>query len=62
MHTIHMPTIKQLIRTQDSQSEMSPNPRSRGMPQRRGTCTRVYVRLVQIQIVGWTKERIFHYP
>nr|YP_010383842.1 ribosomal protein S12 [Camellia suaveolens]YP_010383887.1 ribosomal protein S12 [Camellia suaveolens]UEQ17885.1 ribosomal protein S12 [Camellia sp. XJ-2021]UZN44839.1 ribosomal protein S12 [Camellia confusa]UEQ17797.1 ribosomal protein S12 [Camellia suaveolens]UEQ17842.1 ribosomal protein S12 [Camellia suaveolens]UEQ17930.1 ribosomal protein S12 [Camellia sp. XJ-2021] len=59
-----MPTIKQLIRnTRQPIRNVTKSPALGGCPQRRGTCTRVYVRLVQI--MGWdkTKERkkIFQY-
>nr|YP_009457923.1 ribosomal protein S12 [Camellia japonica]YP_009457968.1 ribosomal protein S12 [Camellia japonica]UFK31949.1 ribosomal protein S12 [Camellia trichosperma]AUO29284.1 ribosomal protein S12 [Camellia japonica]AUO29322.1 ribosomal protein S12 [Camellia japonica]UFK31993.1 ribosomal protein S12 [Camellia trichosperma] len=53
-----MPTIKQLIRnTRQPIRNVTKSPALGGCPQRRGTCTRVYVRLVQI--MGWdkTKER-----
>nr|AKJ77552.1 ribosomal protein S12 [Dioscorea nipponica]AKJ77596.1 ribosomal protein S12 [Dioscorea nipponica] len=44
-----MPTIKQLIRnTRQKIRNVTKSPALRGCPQRRGTCTRVYVRLVQI--------------
>nr|YP_009729795.1 ribosomal protein S12 [Caldesia grandis]YP_009729840.1 ribosomal protein S12 [Caldesia grandis] len=44
-----MPTIKQLIRkTRQPIRNGTKSPALRGCPQRRGTCTRVYVRLVQI--------------
>nr|UEN67437.1 ribosomal protein S12 [Sophora velutina] len=44
-----MPTIKQLIRnTRQPIRNVTKSPALRGCPQRRGTCTRVYVRLVQI--------------
>nr|ANE10860.1 ribosomal protein S12 [Morus alba var. atropurpurea] len=44
-----MPTIKQLIRnTRQPIKNVTKSPALRGCPQRRGTCTRVYVRLVQI--------------
>nr|YP_009541391.1 ribosomal protein S12 [Sonneratia alba]YP_009541436.1 ribosomal protein S12 [Sonneratia alba]YP_010280505.1 ribosomal protein S12 [Sonneratia griffithii]UIS00578.1 ribosomal protein S12 [Lumnitzera racemosa]WPR14414.1 ribosomal protein S12 [Trapa bicornis]WPR14497.1 ribosomal protein S12 [Trapa incisa]AYR05450.1 ribosomal protein S12 [Sonneratia alba]AYR05451.1 ribosomal protein S12 [Sonneratia alba] len=43
-----MPTIKQLIRnTRQPIRNVTKSPALRGCPQRRGTCTRVYVRLVQ---------------
>lgn len=49
-----MPTIKQLIRnTRQPIRNVTKSPALRGCPQRRGTCTRVYVRLVQI--LGWDK-------
>lgn len=42
-----MPTIKQLIRnTRKPIRNVTKSPALRGCPQRRGTCTRVYVRLV----------------
>nr|YP_009727055.1 ribosomal protein S12 [Hoya carnosa]YP_009727099.1 ribosomal protein S12 [Hoya carnosa]QIC20537.1 ribosomal protein S12 [Hoya carnosa]QIC20559.1 ribosomal protein S12 [Hoya carnosa]WBP65631.1 ribosomal protein S12 [Hoya carnosa] len=42
-----MPTIKQLIRnTRQPIRNATKSPALRGCPQRRGTCTRVYVRLV----------------
>nr|YP_009370000.1 ribosomal protein S12 [Asparagus officinalis]YP_009370045.1 ribosomal protein S12 [Asparagus officinalis]YP_009746791.1 ribosomal protein S12 [Asparagus filicinus]YP_009746792.1 ribosomal protein S12 [Asparagus filicinus]YP_010257528.1 ribosomal protein S12 [Asparagus cochinchinensis]YP_010257573.1 ribosomal protein S12 [Asparagus cochinchinensis]YP_011011106.1 ribosomal protein S12 [Asparagus lycopodineus]YP_011011151.1 ribosomal protein S12 [Asparagus lycopodineus]QEQ50894.1 ribosomal len=42
-----MPTIKQLIRnTRQPIRNITKSPALRGCPQRRGTCTRVYVRLV----------------
>nr|YP_010599886.1 ribosomal protein S12 [Caryopteris tangutica]YP_010599931.1 ribosomal protein S12 [Caryopteris tangutica]WAL04433.1 ribosomal protein S12 [Caryopteris tangutica]WAL04434.1 ribosomal protein S12 [Caryopteris tangutica] len=41
-----MPTIKQLIRnTRQPIRNVTKSPALRGCPQRRGTCTRVYVRL-----------------
>nr|ANP26129.1 ribosomal protein S12 [Tacca chantrieri]ANP26167.1 ribosomal protein S12 [Tacca chantrieri] len=44
-----MPTIKQLIRnTRQPIRNVTKSPALRGCPQRRGTCTRVYARLVQI--------------
>nr|YP_009428254.1 ribosomal protein S12 [Prunus humilis]YP_009428299.1 ribosomal protein S12 [Prunus humilis]AYD91131.1 ribosomal protein S12 [Prunus pseudocerasus]UVN16546.1 ribosomal protein S12 [Prunus cerasoides]ASV64596.1 ribosomal protein S12 [Prunus humilis]ASV64641.1 ribosomal protein S12 [Prunus humilis]AYD91170.1 ribosomal protein S12 [Prunus pseudocerasus] len=44
-----MPTIKQLIRnTRQPIRNVTKSPALGGCPQRRGTCTRVYVRLVQI--------------
>nr|AEQ36962.1 ribosomal protein S12 [Datura stramonium] len=44
-----MPTIKQLIRnTRQPIRNVTKSPALRGCPQRRGTCTRVYVRLVTI--------------
>nr|YP_010158487.1 ribosomal protein S12 [Xylia xylocarpa]YP_010158532.1 ribosomal protein S12 [Xylia xylocarpa]QRG30669.1 ribosomal protein S12 [Xylia xylocarpa]QRG30670.1 ribosomal protein S12 [Xylia xylocarpa] len=44
-----MPTIKQLIRnTRQPIRNVTKSPALRGCPQRRGTCTRVYVRLVPI--------------
>nr|YP_009527433.1 ribosomal protein S12 [Echinacanthus longzhouensis]YP_009538327.1 ribosomal protein S12 [Echinacanthus longzhouensis]AYA72969.1 ribosomal protein S12 [Echinacanthus longzhouensis]AYA72970.1 ribosomal protein S12 [Echinacanthus longzhouensis] len=44
-----MPTIKQLIRnTRQPIRNVTKSPALRGCPQRRGTCTRVYVRLVSI--------------
>lgn len=49
-----MPTIKQLIRnTRQPIRNVTKSPALGGCPQRRGTCTRVYVRLVQTM----TKER-----
>ncbi|KAL5701586.1 50S ribosomal protein L20 [Ranunculus cassubicifolius] len=42
-----MPTIKQLIRnTRQPIKNVTKSPALRGCPQRRGTCTRVYVRLM----------------
>nr|QCU81441.1 ribosomal protein S12 [Ipomoea sp. ML-2019] len=42
-----MPTIKQLIRNpRQPIRNVTKSPALRGCPQRRGTCTRVYVRLV----------------
>nr|YP_009484842.1 ribosomal protein S12 [Cyamopsis tetragonoloba]ATE80873.1 ribosomal protein S12 [Cyamopsis tetragonoloba] len=42
-----MPTMKQLIRnTRQPIRNVTKSPALRGCPQRRGTCTRVYVRLV----------------
>jgi len=50
-----MPTIKQLIRnTRQPIRNVTKSPALRGCPQRRGTCTRVYVRLVQI--MSWDKR------
>nr|WPV73256.1 ribosomal protein S12 [Dioscorea polystachya]WPV73257.1 ribosomal protein S12 [Dioscorea polystachya] len=47
-----MPTIKQLIRnTRQKIRNVTKSPALRGCPQRRGTCTRVYVRLVQIMTI-----------
>nr|YP_009532509.1 ribosomal protein S12 [Echinacanthus attenuatus]AYA73055.1 ribosomal protein S12 [Echinacanthus attenuatus] len=44
-----MPTIKQLIRnTRQPIRNVTKSPALGGCPQRRGTCTRVYVRLVSI--------------
>nr|YP_009738827.1 ribosomal protein S12 [Gentiana apiata]YP_009738871.1 ribosomal protein S12 [Gentiana apiata]QIC19214.1 ribosomal protein S12 [Gentiana apiata]QIC19255.1 ribosomal protein S12 [Gentiana apiata] len=44
-----MPTIKQLIRnTRQPIKNVTKSPALRGCPQRRGTCTRVYARLVSI--------------
>ena len=44
-----MPTIKQLIRNaRQPIRNVTKSPALRGCPQRRGTCTRVYVRLVSI--------------
>nr|UDY68665.1 ribosomal protein S12 [Cheirodendron trigynum] len=56
-----MPTIKQLIRnTRQPIRNVTKSPALRGCPQRRGTCTRVYVRLVQI--MSWDKkENFFQY-
>jgi small subunit ribosomal protein S12 len=49
LYTYNMPTVKQLIR---NARQPIRNPRKsaalKGCPQRRGTCARVYVRLVQI--------------
>nr|YP_008814880.1 ribosomal protein S12 [Aralia undulata]YP_008814967.1 ribosomal protein S12 [Brassaiopsis hainla]YP_008815141.1 ribosomal protein S12 [Heptapleurum delavayi]YP_010447095.1 ribosomal protein S12 [Brassaiopsis angustifolia]YP_010447140.1 ribosomal protein S12 [Brassaiopsis angustifolia]WAL07171.1 ribosomal protein S12 [[Pentapanax] parasiticus var. khasianus]AGG39016.1 ribosomal protein S12 [Aralia undulata]AGG39103.1 ribosomal protein S12 [Brassaiopsis hainla]AGG39277.1 ribosomal protein len=51
-----MPTIKQLIRnTRQPIRNVTKSPALRGCPQRRGTCTRVYVRLVQI--MSWDKRK-----
>jgi len=51
-----MPTIKQLIRnTRQPIRNVTKSPALRGCPQRRGTCTRVYVRLVQI--MSWAKRK-----
>nr|YP_009987881.1 ribosomal protein S12 [Paphiopedilum spicerianum]YP_009987924.1 ribosomal protein S12 [Paphiopedilum spicerianum]QNL17720.1 ribosomal protein S12 [Paphiopedilum spicerianum]QNL17759.1 ribosomal protein S12 [Paphiopedilum spicerianum] len=45
-----MPTIKQLIRNaRQPIRNVTKSPALRGCPQRRGTCTRVYVRLVQFR-------------
>lgn len=44
-----MPTIQQLIRNRRQPIEdRTKSPALRGCPQRRGVCTRVYVRLVMI--------------
>ncbi|KAL4189188.1 hypothetical protein AMTRI_Chr08g205770 [Amborella trichopoda] len=44
-----MPTIKQLIiNTRQPIKNAAKSPALRGCPQHRGTCTRVYVHLVQI--------------
>nr|YP_009650626.1 ribosomal protein S12 [Rubus hybrid cultivar]QCF39898.1 ribosomal protein S12 [Rubus hybrid cultivar] len=48
-----MPTIKQLIRnTRQPIRNVTKSPALGGCPQRRGTCTRVYVRLVQTMDMG----------
>nr|YP_010142823.1 ribosomal protein S12 [Rubus sachalinensis]YP_010698285.1 ribosomal protein S12 [Rubus clinocephalus]YP_010698329.1 ribosomal protein S12 [Rubus clinocephalus]QQL03840.1 ribosomal protein S12 [Rubus sachalinensis]WCH58307.1 ribosomal protein S12 [Rubus clinocephalus]WCH58310.1 ribosomal protein S12 [Rubus clinocephalus] len=48
-----MPTIKQLIRnTRQPIRNVTKSPALGGCPQRRGTCTRVYVRLVQTMDKG----------
>jgi len=53
-----MPTIKQLIRnTRQPIRNVTKSPALRGCPQRRGTCTRVYVRLVSIILWAGTKTR-----
>ncbi|KAH0447209.1 hypothetical protein IEQ34_023945 [Dendrobium chrysotoxum] len=45
-----MPTIKQLLRNaRQPIRNVTKSPALRGCPQRRGTCTRVYVRLVQFR-------------
>nr|YP_009648783.1 ribosomal protein S12 [Gastrochilus calceolaris]YP_009648825.1 ribosomal protein S12 [Gastrochilus calceolaris]QCZ36258.1 ribosomal protein S12 [Gastrochilus calceolaris]QCZ36300.1 ribosomal protein S12 [Gastrochilus calceolaris] len=45
-----MPTIKQLIRNaRQPIRNVTKSPALRGCPQRRGTCTRVYVRLVKFR-------------
>jgi small subunit ribosomal protein S12 len=45
-----MPTIQQLIRNRRQPIEnRTKSPALRGCPQRRGVCTRVYVRLVIIK-------------
>nr|YP_010263243.1 ribosomal protein S12 [Cymbidium paucifolium]YP_010263395.1 ribosomal protein S12 [Cymbidium banaense]YP_010263471.1 ribosomal protein S12 [Cymbidium canaliculatum]YP_010263547.1 ribosomal protein S12 [Cymbidium bicolor subsp. pubescens]UIX52876.1 ribosomal protein S12 [Cymbidium aloifolium]UIX53557.1 ribosomal protein S12 [Cymbidium paucifolium]UIX53937.1 ribosomal protein S12 [Cymbidium banaense]UIX54013.1 ribosomal protein S12 [Cymbidium canaliculatum]UIX54088.1 ribosomal protein S12 len=47
-----MPTIKQLIRNARKPiRNVTKSPALRGCPQRRGTCTRVYVRLVQFRSI-----------
>nr|QJS35457.1 ribosomal protein S12 [Liparis japonica]QJS35458.1 ribosomal protein S12 [Liparis japonica] len=47
-----MPTIKQLIRNaRQPIKNVTKSPALRGCPQRRGTCTRVYVRLVQFRSI-----------
>nr|YP_009180170.1 ribosomal protein S12 [Dendrobium huoshanense]YP_009180212.1 ribosomal protein S12 [Dendrobium huoshanense]YP_009235421.1 ribosomal protein S12 [Dendrobium nobile]YP_009235422.1 ribosomal protein S12 [Dendrobium nobile]YP_009236182.1 ribosomal protein S12 [Bletilla ochracea]YP_009236225.1 ribosomal protein S12 [Bletilla ochracea]YP_009239333.1 ribosomal protein S12 [Dendrobium pendulum]YP_009239375.1 ribosomal protein S12 [Dendrobium pendulum]YP_009443124.1 ribosomal protein S12 [Pleione len=47
-----MPTIKQLIRNaRQPIRNVTKSPALRGCPQRRGTCTRVYVRLVQFRSI-----------
>nr|AMA07151.1 ribosomal protein S12 [Goodyera schlechtendaliana] len=47
-----MPTIKQLIRNaRQPIKNVTKSPALRGCPQRRGTCTRVYVRLVQFRTI-----------
>lgn len=44
---IEMPTIQQLIRNKRQRIEnRTKSPALKGCPQRRGVCTRVYVRLV----------------
>jgi len=54
-----MPTIKQLIRnTRQPIRNVTKSPALRGCPQRRGTCTRVYVRLVPIMYWNKRKETI----
>nr|YP_009473505.1 ribosomal protein S12 [Hydrocera triflora]YP_009473550.1 ribosomal protein S12 [Hydrocera triflora]AVI69807.1 ribosomal protein S12 [Hydrocera triflora]AVI69844.1 ribosomal protein S12 [Hydrocera triflora] len=51
-----MPTIKQLIRkTRQPIRNVTKSPALGRCPQRRGTCTRVYVRLVKI--MGWDKRK-----
>ena len=56
-----MPTIKQLIRnTRQPIRNVTKSPALGGCPQRRGTCTRVYVRLVQI--VDWDKRKETIFP
>nr|YP_010625749.1 ribosomal protein S12 [Leptadenia pyrotechnica]YP_010625795.1 ribosomal protein S12 [Leptadenia pyrotechnica]WBG94555.1 ribosomal protein S12 [Leptadenia pyrotechnica]WBG94556.1 ribosomal protein S12 [Leptadenia pyrotechnica] len=46
-----MPTIKQLIRNpRQPIRNVTKSPALRGCPQRRGTCTRVYVRLVGLSV------------
>nr|VDD25602.1 unnamed protein product [Brassica rapa] len=46
-----MPTIKQLIRnTRQPIRNVTKSPALRGCPQRRGTCTRVYVRVAKKSI------------
>jgi len=55
-----MPTIKQLIRkTRQPIRNVTKSPALGGCPQRRGTCTRVYVWLVQSMDWGKRKEPIF---
>nr|YP_010016128.1 ribosomal protein S12 [Cymbidium erythraeum]YP_010016170.1 ribosomal protein S12 [Cymbidium erythraeum]QOI73458.1 ribosomal protein S12 [Cymbidium erythraeum]QOI73500.1 ribosomal protein S12 [Cymbidium erythraeum] len=50
-----MPTIKQLIRNaRQPIRNVTKSPALRGCPQRRGTCTRVYVRLVQFRSVNFS--------
>ena len=45
----NMPTITQLLRNiRQPKKNVKKSPALKGCPQRRGTCTRVYVRLVQI--------------
>nr|YP_008815228.1 ribosomal protein S12 [Kalopanax septemlobus]AGG39364.1 ribosomal protein S12 [Kalopanax septemlobus] len=57
-----MPTIKQLIRnTRQPIRNVTKSPALRGCPQRRGTCTRVYVRLVQIMSWDKRKKTFFQY-
>nr|AKJ77627.1 ribosomal protein S12 [Fagopyrum cymosum]AKJ77672.1 ribosomal protein S12 [Fagopyrum cymosum] len=52
-----MPTIKQLIRnTRQPIRNVTKSPALRGCPQRRGTCTRVYVRLVHS--MSWVRNSI----
>ena len=47
---IKMPTIQQLIRNKRQRIEnRTKSPALKGCPQRRGVCTRVYVRLVSIK-------------
>nr|YP_009183262.1 ribosomal protein S12 [Cymbidium goeringii]YP_009183305.1 ribosomal protein S12 [Cymbidium goeringii]YP_009183341.1 ribosomal protein S12 [Cymbidium ensifolium]YP_009183384.1 ribosomal protein S12 [Cymbidium ensifolium]YP_010259594.1 ribosomal protein S12 [Cymbidium haematodes]YP_010259670.1 ribosomal protein S12 [Cymbidium defoliatum]YP_010259745.1 ribosomal protein S12 [Cymbidium cyperifolium]YP_010259788.1 ribosomal protein S12 [Cymbidium cyperifolium]YP_010262637.1 ribosomal protein len=47
-----MPTIKQLIRNaRQPIRNVTKSPALRGCPQRRGTCTRVYVRLVHFRSI-----------
>nr|UEN67189.1 ribosomal protein S12 [Sophora moorcroftiana] len=54
-----MPTMKQLIRnTRQPIRNVTKSPALRGCPQRRGTCTRVYVRLVQIHRLRQKKGNI----
>ncbi|KAK7236684.1 hypothetical protein RIF29_45398 [Crotalaria pallida] len=58
-----MPTMKQLIRnTRQPIRNVTKSPALRGCPQRRGTCTRVYVRLVQIHRLKQKKGKsLFQY-
>nr|AKJ83577.1 ribosomal protein S12 [Alocasia macrorrhizos]AKJ83578.1 ribosomal protein S12 [Alocasia macrorrhizos] len=52
-----MPTIKQLIRNaRQPIRNVTKSPALRGCPQRRGTCTRVYVRLVQFRSIITPKK------
>ena len=49
LYTYDMPTVKQLIRNaRQPIRNARKTPALKGCPQRRGTCARVYVRLVQI--------------
>ena len=51
-----MPTIQQLIRNKKQPiKNRTKSPALKGCPQRRGVCTRVYVRLVSIKNV-WLSE------
>lgn len=53
-----MPTIKQLIRNaRQPIKNVTKSPALRGCPQRRGTCTRVYVRLVKFRSWVWRNEK-----
>ena len=62
LYTYNMPTVKQLIRNARQPIRNARKTAAlKGCPQRRGTCARVYVRLVQIMISNKYKK-IWKYP
>ncbi|KAK8954189.1 hypothetical protein KSP39_PZI001994 [Platanthera zijinensis] len=57
-----MRTIKQLIRNaRQPIKNVTKSPALGGCPQRRGTCTRVYVRLIQLLMVKSIQYEIYIY-